>query len=245
VTGRRILIEAAIESPDDARAAEAGGADRLELCAALDLGGLTPSLGAFQEVAACSRLPVVVMIRPRPGDFVYSDADVRVMLRDVEAFRPLNPAGFVFGCLAADGRVHTDHSRRLVSAGGGAACVFHRAFDRAPDPMAALDTLGELGFARVLTSGGADTATAGSVNIAAAVKRAGPRLTVLPCGRVRADSAVTVVQATGCTQVHGSFAEAVPVGRDRGVRGYPSRSRTSQDEVAACREALDRYALGR
>lgn len=243
--GGRIVIEVAIESPADAAAAEAGGADRLELCAALDLGGLTPTLGSYLEVRASCRLPVVVMIRPRPGDFVYTEGESRVMFREIEQFLPHKPDGFVFGPLTADARVDVSVAGPLVKATAGSTCVFHRAFDRIWEPLDALEIIAELGFKRVLTSGGADTALAGVNRIAEISKRAGGTVEIVPCGRVRADSAVTVVQVTGCKQVHGSFAEPVPEGMGRGYRGYTQRSRTGREVVAACRAVLNDYALGR
>jgi copper homeostasis protein len=243
--GRRVLIEVAVESVADARAAEAGGADRVELCAALDLGGLTPSLGAYLEVRAATRLPVVVMVRPRPGDFVADDDEVRVMARDIALFGPHAPAGFVFGCLAADGRVHGERNRRLVDAAAGVGCVFHRAFDRAPDPAEALDAAMHLGFKRVLTSGRADAAVHGAAAIAEVKRLAANRIEVLPCGRVRADTVAAVVRQTGCSQVHGSFAEPVVPPPGRGHRGYAGRSATSQEAVAATRAALTALSLGR
>ncbi len=242
--GKRVLIEVAIESVADACAAHAGGADRLELCAALDLGGLTPSLGAYLEVRAAVVLPVVVMVRPRPGDFVTDDDEARVMARDIEQFLPHHPAGFVFGSLNPDGRVNVDQCRRLVAAAAGVPCVFHRAFDRCPVPAAAVDTLRDLGFVRLLTSGREDTALHGAKAIAATVAHAAGRVEVLPCGRVRADSVAEVVRQTGCDQVHGSFAVPRPPREGRGHRGYPAPSVTSEEAVAAARAALTQLAVG-
>ncbi|MBA4067351.1 MAG: copper homeostasis protein CutC [Isosphaera sp.] len=240
----RYLLEVACESVADAEAAEAGGADRVELCAALDLGGLTPSAGLYREAWAAVRLPVWVMIRPRPGDFVYSPAEVAVMAADVDRFRPEEPAGFVFGVLSADGRVDRDACRRLLDACAGLPAVFHRAFDRTPSASEALDAVAELGFRRVLTSGGADTAAEGAEAIARIRERAAGRVEVLPCGRVRAGVLEHVLQVTGCDQVHGSFAEPVPVSAGAGHRGYPGRTRVGREAVAAARAELDRLAAG-
>jgi copper homeostasis protein len=239
----RILIEVAVESVDDAVAAEQGGADRLELCAALDLGGLTPSLGAYLEVRAAARLPVWVMIRPRPGDFVYTEGELRVMTRDIEAFGGVGaggPDGFVFGVLREDGSVDSDRCGLLRQRAGDRPCAFHRAFDKCPDPHAALDRLVQLGFCRVLTSGREETAAAGARAIASAVRHAAGRIEVLPCGRIRAADVEDVVRLTGCHQVHGSFSEAVPAGKGRGQRGYPVRHRTSRAAVAAARVEADK-----
>jgi copper homeostasis protein len=235
----RVLIEVAAESVEDAVAAEGGGADRIELCAALDLGGLTPSIGAYQEVRAATGLPVFVMIRPRPGDFVYSPYELRVMARDLDAFRPLKPDGFVFGALVADGSVDIASVGHLVARAGGLPCVFHRAFDRVPRVGEALEQLIAAGFTRVLTSGREATALAGAGEIARIVKRAAGRIEVLPCGRIRAKDAAEVVRLTGCNQVHGSFARPLRLPDERGYRGYAERVGTGRDEVAAARQALD------
>ena len=234
----RITIEAAVETIDDAEAATKGGADRLELCAALDLGGLTPTLGTLAEVRAVSQLPVVVMIRPRGGDFVYDDRELRVMARDLEAFLPHRPAAFVLGVLDASGRVNEAACRRLVGRAAGVPVVFHRAFDRTPDPIAALETCIDLGFARVLTSGREATGLAGSPAVRKLADAAAGRIELLPCGRVTAASAVEILRVTGCTQLHGSFAAPVPESGERGRRGYAQRCATSEAEVAAVRVAV-------
>jgi copper homeostasis protein len=225
-----ITLEVCIESVADARAATAGGADRLELCAALALDGLTPSFGLYQEVREATHLPIVVMIRPRPGDFVYSADEVRVMLRDLGAFRPLRPDGFVFGALRPDGQIDTAACSELRMRAGGVPCVFHRAFDCTADSGAAVEQLVQAGFVRLLTSGREPDAMIGAATIAETVRRAAGRIEVLPCGRVRANTAAELIRRTGCDQVHGSFA----VFDDQQVR------RTSREEVAAARAALDR-----
>jgi copper homeostasis protein len=240
---RRYLIEVAVETPDDAAVATSGGADRIELSAALDLGGLTPSVGLFEEVRAVTNLPVVVMIRPRSGDFVYSDAEVRVMARDVEVFRPLAPAGFVFGILTPDGtpdRVACEYMREKA---GNIPCVFHRAFDKCPEPEAALDELIGLGFARVLTSGGESTALAGAPAIAELNKVAHGKIELLPCGRIRSANVDSLLRFTRCTQIHSSFGEPVPESPERGRRGYQQRSRVGVADLTATRALLDQLAL--
>jgi copper homeostasis protein len=232
------VIEAAVETPEDAAYAEGGGADRLELCSALDLGGLTPTLGTFFEIASVRQLPTFVMIRPRGGDFVYTASEFRVMGRDLGAFLPYRPAGFVFGILRPDGHIDEDRCGELLQLANGLPCVFHRAFDRTPKMLDSLEKLIELGFRRVLTSGREPTAIAGSKNIAAMVAHADGRIEVLPCGQVRSRSVVEIVRLTKCDQVHGSFALPLPMEEGRGYRGYPARMRTNADEVRAVREAL-------
>lgn len=225
----RYLLEVACESVADAEAAEAGGADRIELCSALGLDGLTPSAGLVQEVRAATRLPVCVMVRPRPGDFAHSPAEVRVMARDVEFVRAAEPAGFVFGVLRGDGRVNEAACRELLAACSGVPAVFHRAFDGTPDPDEALAAVVGLGFRRILTSGGAATAAEGADRIARLRERAAGRVEVLACGKVRAANVAEVLRRTGCGQVHGAFTDPPRLGVSRGA-------------VAAARAELDRLA---
>jgi len=193
-------------------------------------------------VCAAVSIPVWVMIRPRPGDFVYTRSELAVMLRDIEYLRRLSTAGLVFGALTPEGRANTEGCRRLLDAGWGFPAVFHRAFDCTQNPHEALDTLIELGFRRVLTSGGAGTALDGAAAIAATRKAAAGRIEVLPCGKVRAENIEAILTATGCDQVHGSFTEEVPSAEALGFCGYGFRSRVSREKVAAARAELDRLA---
>lgn len=242
-TGRRFILEVCCETVADAETAAAGGADRIELCTALDLGGLTPSAGLFHEArGSVPGTPVWVMIRPRPGDFVYTASEVAVMAQDIEQYRQANPAGFVFGVLDPDGGVNRDVCQRLLDACGDSPAVFHRAFDRTPSLSEALEAVVELGFRRVLTSGREETALAGAKVIARLRERAARRIEILPCGKVRAENLEALLQSTGCDQVHGSFAEPVPAGEGAGYRGYPPRTRVSREGVAAARAELDRLA---
>ncbi|TAH37019.1 MAG: copper homeostasis protein CutC [Planctomycetota bacterium] len=200
----RVLLEIAVDSAGDAVAAAQAGADRLELCARLDLDGLTPEAGAVREVLARVTVPVVVMIRPRPGDFVYSAAELTQMAADIRRLAALRPAGFAFGATLADGAPEVAACTALVKFSRDTPCVYHRAFDRAPDPLAALEDLIRLGFRRVLTSGGAPSALQGATRIAELIRAAGSRIEVLPGGGIRAGKAAAVAQASGCVQVHSS-----------------------------------------
>ncbi len=203
--GRRVLLEVPVASVEDALAAQEGGADRLELNAALALGGLTPSLGTLLEVKAAVTLPLFVMIRPRPGGFAYSEADVRVMQRDADLALEHGAAGIVFGILTADGRVDNERCRRLLRQAGERPAVFHRAFDVTPDPFAALEQLIDLGFRRVMTSGQEETAYNGTARIAELIRRSAGRIEVLPAGGINRFTVADVVARTGCDQVHASL----------------------------------------
>lgn len=223
----RILLEVAIETADDAAVAARGGADRLELCAALDAGGLTPTPETFRAVRAATGLPVTVMIRPRPGDFVYEPDELAQMVDDVRRFADLGAEGVVFGPLTWDNRIDTDAAAELIRAAGGRDTVFHRAFDTVKHPDEGLSELVGLGFTRLLTSGPHPTAAEGIPFLKWLHERAAGRLAVVPGGGIKAGSARAILDDTGCTQLHGRFA----------VNG-----RTDAGTVAAVRAVLDQRA---
>jgi copper homeostasis protein len=202
---RSVLLEVPVASVEDALAAQQGGADRLELCAALALGGLTPSLGTLIEVKAAVALPVCVMMRPRPGGFAYGGADFQVMQRDVDLALEHGADAIVFGILTADGRVDGDRCLRLLRQVGDRPAVFHRAFDVTPDPFEALTRLIELGFRRVMTSGQEENAYNGTDLIAEMIRRSAGRIEVLPAGGINRFTIADVIARTGCDQVHASL----------------------------------------
>jgi copper homeostasis protein len=237
-----VTLEIAVTTPDEAAAAVAAGANRLELCAALEVGGLTPSPGVFIAVREAVDVPVWVLLRPRPGGFAYSGGEMRAVLRDTEWFRANGADGVVFGALTADGRIHEEHCRAVVERSGG-ACAFHRVFDFLPDPAATLERVIGLGFERVLTSGGAASAIEGAAVIAALVREAAGRIGVLPGGGVRPGNVTELVRATGCGQVHASARGSVA---DPGLAGNPAlaaqmggRLTTDPAVVRQLRSALD------
>src|SRR2546425_1051672 len=172
----RILIEACIDSVESALAAEAGGAGRVELCDNLIEGGTTPSAGTIAECRACIGIPIFMMIRPRGGDFLYSEVEREVMRRDIAHAKTLGADGVVLGLLERDGTVDVERTRPLVDAARPLAVTFHRAIDVARDPEEALDALVAMGVDRVLTSGQAATALEGAVVIGGLVRRARGRL---------------------------------------------------------------------
>ncbi|HEU4720646.1 MAG TPA: copper homeostasis protein CutC [Gemmatimonadaceae bacterium] len=198
----RVLIEAAVESLDDALAAEAGGARRLELCADLDSGGTTPERSVIASVIERVRVPVVVMVRDRPGDHVYTRDELDRMRRDVALALVLGAAGVVVGALTSARRIDVPAMRELMGAAYGLPVTFHRAIDETRDVLASIDQLRSLGVARVLSSGGAPVALDGSVTLAAMIERAGPALTVVAGGGVRATNVVELVRRTGVREVH-------------------------------------------
>lgn len=200
-----ILLEVIATSLEDCLAAQAGGADRIELCSALPLGGLTPSLGLLSAARQAVSLPIMVMVRPRPGGFAYSDSDFAVILRDAELALGHGADGIVFGCLQPSGEVDINRTRTLVTLAGGKATVFHRAFDVTPDPFAALDVLLGLNVTRVLSSGQKVTALQGAANLAAYRSHVAGGLQVLPGGGVTVANVAELLRLTGADQVHASL----------------------------------------
>ena len=197
-----ILIEAAVETLDDALAAVAGGADRLELCADLDAGGTTPAHTLVAEVLARVSVPVLAMIRPRAGGFVYSQGELARMRDDIAVAIDLGASGVVLGALDASSAIDVRATRELIGAASGRAVTFHRAIDETRDVLAAVETLASLGAARVLSSGAAPTALEGADTLAAMVERAGDALRVVAGGGVRAHNVAALVRRSGVREVH-------------------------------------------
>ncbi|MFB4315034.1 copper homeostasis protein CutC [Actinomadura sp. 21ATH] len=198
-----LTYEICIDSVAGAIAAERAGAHRVELCAALFDGGLTPSLGTVRAaLAAVSSIRVHVIIRPRGGDFIFDEHEIAAMEHDTALAREAGAHGVVIGALTPDGEIDRPVTERLIAAAGGLPVTFHRAFDMAADPYAALETLIELGVDRVLTSGQDVSVLEGAPLIAELVRRAGDRIVVMPGGGITARNAARVVAATGAREIH-------------------------------------------
>ena len=176
-------IEICLESIESVIAAEKGGADRVEFCADLFEGGTTPSLGAFKVARANSTITISVMIRPRGGDFCYSDLEFAAMKEDIRVFREAGADCVVFGILTPEGEIDVKRNKELVELARPMEVTFHRAFDMTPDAEASLETLIDLGFDRLLTSGLEASVIEGIEVLAALVKQAGDRIIIMPgCG---------------------------------------------------------------
>jgi len=201
-----IILEVPVETLDEAHAAVDAGADRLELCASLDVGGLTPSLETLEQFHEFATETFVVMIRPRAGDFIYKADEVDAMKRAIAMAEAYGAEGVVFGALLQDGSIDFPLCQRLAEWAFPLDCIFHRAFDSVPDPLTALDQLIELDFTRILTSGGADSAAgaSGIENIARLIDRAANRIEILPGGGIRPANADSIVKGTRCTSIHSS-----------------------------------------
>jgi copper homeostasis protein len=197
----RIVCEVCVDSVEAALAAQAGGADRVELCADLLEGGTTPSAATIQLARQQLSIAMNVIIRPRGGDFDYSDVEFEVMQRDVELAKAWGADGVVIGILRPDGSVDVERTGALVRLARPMSVTFHRAFDMARDPYAALEDLIGLGIDRVLTSGQEASILEGLDLIVELVKRAGERIIVMP-GGVNERSVKKIIQASGAREVH-------------------------------------------
>ncbi len=252
VTSKRLLLEVCTASLEDCLTAQAGGADRVELNAALALGGLTPSVGLLREARRALHIPIVVMIRPRPAGFCYSASDFLVMQRDVEVALANGADGIAFGILCENGSIDRPRCEQIVRQAEGREAVFHRAFDVTPEPIAALDQLIALGVTRVMTSGQQSDAHTGAENIARYIRHAAGRIQILPAGGINPFTLADVLARTGCVQVHASLSTRK---RDASTSARPSvgfgsaaaasedcYTATSLETVQAMRKLLSRAA---
>jgi copper homeostasis protein len=237
--GERIL-EVCVDDADGLLAAFAGGADRIELCSALDLGGLTPSRSLMQQAA---RLPVptYAMVRPRAGDFLYSGADINLMLADIDTVREAGLAGVVLGASRNDGRLDEDVLERLVAHAGGLGLTLHRAFDLVPDFAEAVDFAVANRFERILTSGGAPTALQGAMGLRAAFEAAADRIVIMPGSGIRAENLGDILTIAPFTEIHSSCSQSVPaIGGKAQELGFVATTRRaiSADRVADLKIAM-------
>lgn len=237
------VLEIASNSVASALAAKAGGADRVELFDNLGEGGTTPSYASIAVARERLRIPLFVLIRPRPGDFHYDALETELMLRDIANCRQLGCDGVVIGALDADGAVDMPLCRELVAAAGPLGITFHRAFDAARDLPEALEQVVELGCQRVLSSGGQASAGQGSEMLARLVAQAGSRLSVMAGAGITPDNIAAIASATGCRELHAS-AKADRVSgmrfRNADLRGLDNDwVQTDAATVATLRFALD------
>ena len=204
-----ILLEVVIDSVESALAAQEGGASRVELCDNLLEGGATPSAGMIAAVRRAVSIGVMVMIRPRGGDFCYSDLEFEVMQHDIRVAKKLGADGVVFGILTPDGDVDTERMVVLLELARPLKVTCHRAFDMAADPRQALEALIVLGVDRVLTSGGENTALEGLDLIAELTEQAGGRIVVMPGGGITERNIGRIAAASGAHEIHASARKTI------------------------------------
>ncbi len=200
-----ITIEVCIDSVASAIAAERGGAHRLELCAALSEGGTTPSIGMLCSVVKAVKLPVIPIIRPRGGDFVYTEEELGVMLQDIGMMRECGASGFSLGALTKDGELDLLTNKALIEACGELPVTLHRAFDRTKSLEESLQVAIALGFDRILTSGGETSAPKGVEHLAQLVQQAGERIIIMAGAGITPDNATDLIQRCKVTEIHGTF----------------------------------------
>ena len=198
------LFEVCTGSLPSVEAAVRGGAQRIELCSALPLDGLTPSIGILQAVRCLyPTLTIHVLIRPREGDFVYTEEEVLAMERDIHAMLP-SADGFVCGALTADGGIDMTVMQRLMDAAEGKPVTFHRAFDHCRDPFVAMEQIISLGCRRILTSGQQSSAEQGIPLLRQLIEQAQGRIIIMPGGGVNEENVRLIANKTGATELHGS-----------------------------------------
>ncbi len=197
-----MIFEVCIDSVEGALAAQQGGAQRVELCDNLVEGGTTPSIGTIELACRSASLDVNVMIRPRGGDFVYSDLEMDVMKADILAAKKCGASGVVFGLLTPDGRIDKDRTRALIAIARPMSVTFHRAFDLCSDPAEALEDLIDLGVARLLTSGQKADALSGAACIKSLVEQAKGRIIIMAGGGVNEKTLPLIAAQTGVSEVH-------------------------------------------
>ena len=233
-----ILLEICIDSLESAFAAKEGGADRLEVCSALATEGTTPSYGLVKQCVEEVQLPVMMMIRPHDGGFVYREDDIDAMLSDIEIAHSIGVQGVVFGVLTDSKRIHHKHCQRLLDAADSLETTFHRAYDIVENPIEAFDEIVEMGFDRILTSGQATTAEAGIPLIRKLCDRAENRIIVLPGAGVDSSNAQQIASATGVKELHSMAAESVCGQAGDQVAFGMNRRVTSVEQVRAIKRSL-------
>lgn len=243
-----LLTEICVDSPEGVTAARDGQADRVELCDNLVEGGTTPSIGSIKMARRVGGIKLHVIIRPRGGDFLYTDVEFDTMRMDVEAARSARVDGIVIGLLTADGDIDKERTAELVTLARPMAVTFHRAFDVCRDPLAALKDLIELDIDRVLTSGQKADAESGAAKIKELVEAAGESISVIACGSIDETNASEIAKATGASEFHFTAFEDVEsemefrnenvkMGADDSSSEYV-RKVTSAEKVAAVIAAL-------
>lgn len=242
------LIEGCVDSCASSMAACRSGADRLELCANLVIGGTTPSPALFRQVQRTCGIPINVLIRPRFGDFLYSEAELEEMEEDIRMFRDLGANGVVIGALTPEGWLDSAAMTRLIDCAGGMDVTLHRAFDMTRDPLEALEDAVRLGCRTILTSGQAQSATAGAETLRAVFLQAAGRISIMAGSGVRADTIRSIYDHTGIRVFHttgrrGSVDSGMVYRKPTVSMGLPSLSeyelwQTDEEEFRICADIV-------
>lgn len=199
-----LIFEACVETLEDALAAEKQGANRIELCSALDQDGLTPSPELTKQCVQNLSIPVMAMVRPRGGNFVYTEAEILQMESEIEFFRQSGVAGIVFGLLTEDGAVDVENTRRLANLATPLEITFHKAIDYSNDILQSFQDLNTIdGITRVLTSGGMDTAWNGRHILKQMQELPNRQIKIIAAGKVLPENRTQIAEFTGATELHG------------------------------------------
>ncbi len=245
---KKYILESCVDSVESALAAAKGGADRLELCANLIIGGTTPSPALFEEIRKVSPIRIHALIRPRFGDFCYTDYEFAMIRREVAMYREMGAEGVVIGILNPDGSLNMEQMEILMEEAGGMSVTLHRAFDVCRDPFEALDQAKKLGIHTILTSGQKNSASAGRDLLKELTERAGDAIDIMAGGGVNAQVIRELAPYTGAHVFHMSgkiTLDSRMEYRREGVNmGLPSLSefeiwRTKAENIRAAREVLD------
>lgn len=246
---KKYILEACTNSVQSTIDAEKGGANRVELCAALYEGGTTPSAATIELACKMVQIPVYVIIRPRGGDFLYTDLEFEVMKHDIIFAKKAGAKGVVIGLLNADGSVDLERTRQLVEIASPMGVTFHRAFDMVNNPFVALDDVIAAGCERILTSGGQNKAFDGREQIAALVKQAAGRISIMAGSGVNVQNVEKLINESGISEVHSSGKARIPSGMTYkntaiAMGGIPQIPEydidiTSADNIRAIRNVLD------
>jgi copper homeostasis protein len=206
----KYLLEISVETVERAVAAERGGADRIELCAALSVGGLTPSRELLRSVREKVGISIFSMVRPRAGDFIYSGSEFEDMKRAIADARKSGMDGVVLGILRKDYRVDVERTQELISLAAPLPVTFHRAFDECADLRETLEAVIRTGATRILTSGGASGAPEGAAVLAGLIHLSRDRITILPGGGISASNLADVARRTHAREFHSGLSSALP-----------------------------------
>ncbi|MFN0175640.1 MAG: copper homeostasis protein CutC [Saprospiraceae bacterium] len=233
-------FEICVTNLQSALGAQKGGAQRIELCAALDVGGLTPSLGLIRAVIKALEIPVHVLIRPREGDFCYTEGELAIMLDDIQQCRSAGAAGVVVGALTAEGLLDLPKMKAMKAAAGNLEVTCHRAFDFTLDPMKSLEQLIDIGFQRVLSSGQSDSAFNGRFLLQKLLEQAKGRITVMPGAGINAQNIRAIAEFTGAEDFHFTGKKKVLASGERDIPGLEAWHWESKEE--AIREIITAIA---
>jgi copper homeostasis protein len=220
----KYTLEISVESVEAALAAERGGADRVEFCSNLAVGGITPSAELMDSVRQQLHIPIFAMIRPRPGDFVYSAAEFAAMKVEIGSAKKAGINGVVLGVLDSKGKVDVTRTRELVELARPLSTTFHRAFDECGDLLQTLEDVVRTGASRILTSGGASTALEGAAMLARLVAAAQRRIVIVPGAGINASNVAEIAEKTRAREIHSGLGSTLPYG-SRDYRMFEAKVR--------------------